>query len=77
MSIEIRDARGETVNVLEASGAAGLNQVEWTLERMGEASGGRGGGFFRRRNFVEAGEYTAVLRADGAEYIAPITVGGR
>jgi photosystem II stability/assembly factor-like uncharacterized protein len=77
VSLEIRDAAGETVNVLEASGAAGLNQVEWTLERMGDASGGRGGGFFRRRNFVADGDYTAVLRADGVEHTVPITVGRR
>jgi photosystem II stability/assembly factor-like uncharacterized protein len=77
VSLEIRDDRGETVNVLEASGAAGLNQVEWTLERMGGPEGGRGGGFFRRRNFVATGDYTAVLRIDGVEHTAPITVDRR
>ena len=75
VSLEIQDSAGRSVNVLQASGSAGLNMVEWTLERMGENQGGRGGGFFRRRNFVQPGTYTAVLAVDGEEHMLPITVG--
>ena len=75
VSLEIQDSQGRSVNVLEASGSAGLNMVEWTLERMGENQGGRGGGFFQSRNLVQSGTYTAVLAVDGEEHMLPITVG--
>jgi len=77
VSLDIRDAEGGPVNVLEASGSAGLHMVEWTLARLGEESGGRGGRSARRRNLVEPGQYTAVLTVDGAAHAVPITVGRR
>ena len=82
VSLDVRDAEGGPVSVLEANGSAGLHMVEWTLARMGEepggrGSGGRGGGSSRRRNLVEPGQYTAVLTVDGTAHAVPITVGRR
>lgn len=71
VTVEIRDSTGETVTTLDGPGTRGLHKVEWTLERAG---GGTGGGFFRRRNYVETGQYHAVVRANGTEASVPITV---
>jgi len=73
VSLEVRNDEGERVQVLSASGAAGLSSIEWTLERMGGGAP-RGGGFFPRRNFVPPGEYEAVLRANGTEHSTRFTV---
>ncbi len=75
VSLEIQDGNGGSVNVLEADGSAGLHMIEWTLERMGDGPGGRGGGFFRRRDYVQPGTYTAVLTVDGQRHVVPVVVG--
>jgi photosystem II stability/assembly factor-like uncharacterized protein len=75
VTLEIQDAQGGMVNVLEAGGSAGLHQVEWSLDRMGGNQGGRGGGFFRRPNFVQPGEYTAILTVNGQEHRTTISLG--
>lgn len=72
VSLEIRDDEGERVAVLDANGSAGLNQVEWTLERAGGSTAS--GRFFRRRNFVSPGRYSAVLTVDGDEVSVPLSV---
>ena len=77
VTLEIQDAQGSMVNVLEAGGSAGLHQAEWALDRLGGNQGGRGGGFFRRPNFVEPGDYTAVLTVNGVEYRTTLTPGRR
>ena len=78
VSLEVQDGQGRMVNVLEASGSAGLHQIEWRLDRMGDDQGdqgGRGGGgFSRRANTVQAGQYTAVLTVNGTEHRMPISV---
>jgi photosystem II stability/assembly factor-like uncharacterized protein len=75
ISLEVQDIQGRTVNVLEATGSAGLSQIEWRLDRLGANQGGRGGGGFRRRaNTVQPGQYTAVLTVNGAEHRMPISV---
>ncbi len=74
VTLEIRDSAGESVAFLEAPQRRGLHQVEWNLERMG---GEQGGGFFRRRNYVPEGEYTAVLTIDGVATATPVAVGRR
>jgi photosystem II stability/assembly factor-like uncharacterized protein len=70
VSLEIRDAAGRVIRTLAASGRAGLNRVEWTLDR----GDGQGSGRFSRRAFVPAGTYTAVLRVDGHEMVTPLLV---
>lgn len=70
VTLEIQDAEGRTVNVLEARGARGLHGIEWTLGRLG----GEGGGGFTRRNLVSPGTYTAVLTVDGEEHPVPVAV---
>jgi len=77
VTLEIQDAQGALVNVLETTGSSGLHQVEWALDRMGGNQGGRGGGGggFRRPNFVQPGEYTAVLTVNGQEHRSTISVG--
>ena len=75
ISLEVQDIQGRTVNVLEATGSAGLSQIEWRLDRLGANQGVRGGGGFRRRaNTVQPGQYTAVLTVNGAEHRMPISV---
>jgi hypothetical protein len=75
ITLEVQDIQGRTVNVLEATGSAGLSQIEWRLDRIGADQGGRGGGGFRRRaNTVQAGQYTAVLTVDGTEHRMPVSV---
>ena len=75
VTLEIQDASGAVVNVLEARGRAGLHQVEWGLDRMGGNQGGRGGGgFFRRANLVPEGTYQAVLTVNGVEHRSPVVV---
>ena len=69
--MEVRDADGVTVRVLEAGGSAGLHAVEWTLQR-GDPVGGNGPG---RRDFVAPGAYSAVVRVDGVEHVTPLRVG--
>lgn len=73
--IEIRAADGEVITELDVGGSAGLHQVEWGLERA--SAGNQGGGFFRRRNYVPEGTYTAVLEVDGVEYTRSVSVGRR
>ena len=75
VTLEIQDAAGATVATLGTYATAGLHQVEWTLERDGAGSGG--GGFFRRRNYVEPGTYGAILTVDGERRSVPVTVGRR
>ncbi len=75
-TIEIRDDAGDVVTRLEVGGFEGLHKVEWGLEPQFSA-GGQGGGFFRRRNYVPAGTYTAVLQANGIELSSTVTVGRR
>ena len=70
VSLEIRDTAGQVIRTLAASGRAGLNRVEWSLDR-GE---GQGSGRFSRRAFVPAGTYTAVLWVDGHEMVTPLLV---
>lgn len=70
VSLEIRDAAGQVIRTLAASGRAGLNRVEWSLDR----DDGQGAGRFSRRAFVPAGTYTAVLRVDGHEMVTPLLV---
>ena len=72
VSVEIRDSVGDVVTRLDAPASRGLHKVEWGLER-GDG-GNAGGGFFRRRNYVEPGEYHAVVRIDGVESSVPVTV---
>lgn len=72
VTLEIRDDQGAVVGRLEPGGSAGLHAVEWTLEQLSGGRGGRGGGF-RRRNYVPAGTYTAVLTVDGEGHVVPIT----
>lgn len=74
VSLEVQDGDGRSVNVLEAEGSAGLHMIEWTLQSMGAEEGGRGGGFSRRRNYVQPGTYTAVLTVDGQRHVMPVTV---
>ena len=75
VTLEVQDSQGRTVNVLEATGSAGLNQVEWRLDRARANQGGGGGGGFRRRaNTVQPGQYTAVLTVNGTEHSTPISV---
>ncbi len=71
VTLEIQDAQGTSVNVLEASGAGGLHQIEWSLDRMGGQGGGRGG---FRRNTVAPGEYWAILTVNGQEHRTSVTV---
>lgn len=71
VSLEIHSAAGEVVASLPVESSRGLHQVEWDLERMG---GEQSGGFFRRRNFVEAGLYQAVLTVDGITTTRPVLV---
>ena len=75
ITLGVQDIQGRTVNVLEATGLAGLSQIEWRLDRMGADQGGRGGGGSRRRaNTVQPGQYTAVLTVNGTEHRMPISV---
>ena len=70
--LEIRDGAGELVTTLSAPHEAGLHQVEWELVRDGGDGGGGGG--FRSRNFVEPGDYSAVLTVDGGTSAVPVRV---
>lgn len=71
VTLRIRDAAGASVAELAADGTAGLHHAEWTLDRDG---GPAGGGFFRRRNLVAPGDYTAVLTVDGVQTTTEVTV---
>lgn len=72
VALEIRDAAGDRVASLGVHDTRGLHQIEWTLEHDGAPASG---GFFRRRNFVEPGNYVAVLSVDGVESSTPVLVG--
>jgi photosystem II stability/assembly factor-like uncharacterized protein len=74
VTLEIQDAQGRAVTVLEAETSAGLHAVPWELERMSGGAAPSGGGFFRRRNYVGPGDYTAVLTVDGTAHSIPILV---
>ena len=86
VKITILDTNGETVRELEASGAAGGNEVVWDLRitppytpEPGEAQGGRGGGFFRggvRGPRVLPGTYTVRLEAAGRTLTTDVVVRG-
>ena len=73
--VEIRDGSGDVVTRIDVGGFRGLHQVEWGLERA--STTGQGGGFFRRRNYVPEGAYTAVLQVNGVERVTTVTVGRR
>jgi len=77
VTLEIQDNQGATVNVLEASGDAGLQMIEWQLDRLGGGGQGGGRGGFRRANRVQPGEYTAVLTVNGEEHRAPVRASRR
>jgi photosystem II stability/assembly factor-like uncharacterized protein len=72
VTLEIQDEAGATVATLGSYSTRGLHQVEWTLE--GDDALG-GGGFFRRRNFVEPGIYSALLTVNGVASSVPVEVG--
>ena len=76
VSLEIREGQGRSVNVVQASGSAGLNLAGWSLERMGEPDR-EGGGGSRRRDFAPPGPYTAVLTVDGTAHEKTFTVSRR
>lgn len=73
VTVEIRTDDGEVVSILPAGSSRGLHQVEWNLERGSD--GQAGAARFRRRNYVEAGEYHAVLTLNGTEISQPVLVG--
>lgn len=74
LAVVIRDGSGATIATLEAPSTRGLHEVEWNLERAG---GTRDTGFFRRRDFVPEGTYTAEVTVNGTTHAVPIPVGRR
>jgi photosystem II stability/assembly factor-like uncharacterized protein len=70
----VKDLDGQVVATLAPSGRAGLQQVEWNLERD-SAEAAEGQGFRRRRNFVAPGNYTVELTVDGTVHPVPVRVG--
>ena len=56
---------------------AGLQMIEWQLDRLGGGGQGGGRGGFRRANRVQPGEYTAVLTVNGEEHRAPVRASRR
>ena len=75
--IEVRDSDGEVVARLGVGGFRGLHEVEWNLERKLAPEAERAEGFFRRRDYVPAGNYTAVLQVNGVEHSTALAVGRR
>lgn len=75
--IEVHDSDGEVVARLGVGGFRGLHEVEWDLERKLVPEAEQAEGFFRRRDYVPAGNYTAVLQVNGVEHSTALAVGRR
>jgi photosystem II stability/assembly factor-like uncharacterized protein len=75
VTVTVRDAEGNVLKELDASGDAGFNVAEWDLTRElreGEEPEQRFGTTLPA--FVTPGEYTVVLEADGATEEATLRV---
>jgi len=74
VSLEVRNAAGDQVQVLEAKKDKGLHRIEWnlTFRPPASAEGGGGGGGFNRRGFggrrAGTGDYVVTLVVDGRTF---------
>jgi len=77
VTVTIEDlVTGSTFRTLEATGAAGLNRVQWNLRGEGTGGGGGGGGGFGGNQGPQAapGIYRVVLEVDGRAYTSTVRV---
>ena len=79
VTLAIADVSGTTIRTVTSQGKAGINRVQWNLQRDppegrggqqgGQRGGGRGGG-----NAVEPGTYIVTLTVAGKSLTKPLTV---